>query len=236
MASSRDIMKLRPDSAYLSPLPTVLHQGLTAVAVLACLSFLTSGVTVIYLTYKLIKWRIGGRGGKSTLQTPNPDFSLGLASRHFGGADEERRQTRQAPAPKRSPNQFLILLYNLLIADLHQSGSFLLNAVWVGTDSIQVGSGVCFLQGWLVSNGDVAGGLFLSAIAIHTYVTVVWNYKPKQWAVYAGIIGIWVFTYVISALGIIITRNGRDGGGFYVRAGPWVSFGIMYDINLKNNR
>jgi hypothetical protein len=99
----------------------------------------------------------------------------------------------------------------------------LINAVWVNTNSLQVGTPVCFLQGWLVSNGDVAGGLFLSAIAIHTYLTVVWNCKPAQWAVQTGTIGIWVFTYFISALGIAITRNGRDGGGFYVRAGAWVS-------------
>lgn len=214
--------RLGPESGVLSPLPDTLHRGLTAVSVLACLSFFACGVTLIYLTYKLLRWRVNQRS--DTSQEPTTDLSLGLESRHFGGSDNELGQA-QVPANKgRAPNQFLILLFNLLLADLHQSGSFLINAVWVNRDSLQVGTPICFLQGWLVSNGDVAGGLFLSAIAIHTYLTVVWNYKPAQWAVQTGAVAIWVFTYFISALGIAITRNGRDGGGFYVRAGAWVSF------------
>ncbi|RKU49019.1 hypothetical protein DL546_009716 [Coniochaeta pulveracea] len=177
--------------------------------------------------------RVRYHGKRSdTSQEPTTDLSLGLESRHFGGSDNELGQA-QVPANKgRAPNQFLILLFNLLLADLHQSGSFLINAVWVNRDSLQVGTPICFLQGWLVSNGDVAGGLFLSAIAIHTYLTVVWNYKPAQWAVQTGAVAIWVFTYFISALGIAITRNGRDGGGFYVRAGAWCWINVHYE-NLR---
>jgi hypothetical protein len=148
---------------------------------------------------------------------------LGLAQRHFGGSDGEVVQVRKGENKRRAPNQFLVLLYNLLIADMHQALAFLINGVWVASDAIQVGSPVCFLQGWLVSTGDMSGGLFLSAIAIHTYMAVVWDRKPPQWAVYAGVIGIWVFTYFMAALGIAITHNGKSGGGFYVRAGAWVS-------------
>lgn len=222
MAVTQDSSGLAPESGPLTPLPPVLHRGLTAVAVLACMSLVAASVTVLYLTVKLVRWHLRSRrkGGRHNdgLQSPNVDLSLGLAPQHFGGSNPQGAQDG-GPKP---PNQFLVLLYNLLIADMHQAGSFLINGVWVSTDAIQVGSPACFIQGWLVSCGDVAGGLFLSAIAIHTYLTVVWDRKPPQWAVYAGVVGVWVFTYFISALGIAITRNGREGGGFYVRAGAWV--------------
>lgn len=225
MASSADVVGLTPDSEALTPLPDVLRRGLTAVAVLACLSFCTTTLTVLFLTFKLIRWHIRTRrgGGIGTSRPPVLGLLLGLLPRRFRGHDRDAVQERKDDVKRKSPNQFLILLFNLLIADMQQSGSFLINAAWVATDTIQVGTPACFLQGWLVSNGDLAGGLFLSAIAIHTYVTVVLNRKPAQWAVYAGIVSIWVFTYFISALGIAITHNGRTGGGFYVRAGPWVS-------------
>ena len=219
MAVTSGVRGLAPELDVLTPIPRVLQQGMTAIAVLACLSFIASGVTVVYLTFKLVRWHVRqNREGKISPHSPGVDLSLGLAPRHFGG-----REGQQGDNQHKSPNQFLILLFNLLIADMHQAGSFLISGIWLASDKINVGSPGCFLQGWLVSTGDVAGGLFLSAIAIHTYLTVVWNRKPPQRAVYGAVIGIWVFTYFISALGIAITRNGRSGGGFYVRAGAWVS-------------
>lgn len=225
MATSAGAVRLPPESAILSPLPLVLHQGLTAVAVLAGLSFLFSSITVTYLTVKLVRWHLKiRREAAQDTRSPEVDLSMGLAPRHFGGSEAEIGNDNEG----RSPNQFLILLYNLLIADMHQSASFLINGVWVGTDTLQVGSPACFIQGWLVSTGDVAGGLFLSLIAMHTYLAVVWNRKPAQWTVYSCIILTWVLTYFISAIGIATTRNGQNAGGWYVRAGAWVS-------NLNNH-
>jgi hypothetical protein len=47
----------------------------------------------------------------------------------------------------RQINQFIILIYNLLLADLQQSLAFLLNAQWLAQDGIQVGTSTCWAQG-----------------------------------------------------------------------------------------
>jgi hypothetical protein len=93
----------------------------------------------------------------------------------------------------------------------------------VGSNGITVRTSACWVQGWLVSTGDLSSSLFITAIAVHTYMAVVWRYTPPQLAVYATIIGLWVFNYLMAVLGIAITNNGKVAGGYYVRAAAWVS-------------
>jgi hypothetical protein len=230
MANSADSQtpagKLTPESDVLTPLPHVLHQGLTAVAVLASISFVATTVTLLYLTFKLVRWHLRTPRKKAQRpQSSNIDLTLGLAPRHFGASENDD----QSGVKRRPPNQFLVLLYNLLIADVHQAGAFLINGAWVSRDAIEVGNPVCFLQGWLISTGDLSGGLFLSAIAIHTYLSIVLNRKPPQWAVYTAVVGIWVFTYCVSVIAIATTHNGQSGGGYFVRAGAWVSQFVLVE-------
>jgi hypothetical protein len=52
-------------------------------------------------------------------------------------------------------NQFVILIWNLLLADIQQSMAFLLNAKWLMEDRIHVGTTACWAQGWFVSTGDL---------------------------------------------------------------------------------
>lgn len=68
----------------------------------------------------------------------------------------------------------------------------------------------------------MAGSLFITAIAVHTYLAVVRKYTPPQWAVYATVAFLWAFDYSLAILGVFITRNGEDVGGYYVRAPAWV--------------
>ncbi|KAH8894121.1 hypothetical protein GQ53DRAFT_839786 [Thozetella sp. PMI_491] len=223
---------LAADSDTLSPLPDVLHQGLTVVAVLACLSFAATTLTLFYLTYKLIRWHIKSwrasrRAQAQLARTPTVDLNLGLAEQHFGGNGQ-----RGAGYKKKSPNQFLVLIYNLLIADIHQSMAFLLNAVWVSKDAIEVGTMTCKAQGWFVSTGDLASSCFILLIAIHTYLTVVWKHKPPQWALYTAVAGAWIFDYAMATIGIAATGNGRTYGGFYVRAAAWCWINVSYE-NLR---
>lgn len=125
--------------------------------------------------------------------------------------------------PDRSPpNQFLILIYNLLLADMHQSVAFALNGSWLRADGILVDTRTCFAQGLFVSTGDLSSSLFITAIAIHTYLSVVRGYRPPHFVLYLAILSIWTFVYLISALPILATRNGESMGGFFVRAGAWV--------------
>lgn len=237
MAGPAEAVGLAPESDALSPLPPVLRKGLTAVAVLGAVSFTFSALVLFYLTCKLARWHVRSRR-PSHGEPPAVDLALGLAERHFvrGGDDgddggDAGDVPRSAERRKRgsSPNQFLILIYNLLLADMEQASAFLLNASWLAGDSIRVGSRTCFAQGWLVSVGDLASSLFIGAIAVHTYLTVVWEYKPRQRVFYAIVVAIWLFAHLISALGIIITHNGRSGGGFYVRAAAWCWINVKYE-------
>jgi hypothetical protein len=233
MAGDTVRFALDPVSDDLSPLPAAHRQGLAGVAVLAALSFVSSTVVLLYLTVKLARWHIKNwkqtRNATEEAAFPPDDFSLGLAERHFA-AENPKPQT--SPTRKKAhPNQFLVLIYNLLLADIHQAASFLLNAVWVARDGIQVRTTTCWAQGWLVQTGDVAGSLFIAAIAVHTYLAVVWNYTPPQLAVYAAVVFLWGFNYLLIILGIGITGNGREVGGFFVRASAWVR--LAFSTNLK---
>ena len=145
------------------------------------------------------------------------------SSRLSGGTRGSRKQSIVDRARREPPNQFLILIYNLLFADIQQSIAFLLNATWLSKNAIAVGNPICYAQGWFISTGDLASSAFLTAIAIHTYMGVVRQYRLPTWAFYSAIAGLWIFTYGLAILQVIITNNGKGVGGLYVRAGAWVS-------------
>ncbi|EAQ87865.1 hypothetical protein CHGG_04484 [Chaetomium globosum CBS 148.51] len=215
----------------LSPLPLVLRQGLTAIAVLSCLSFVSSTVVLVYLTVKLARWylrnRRQNRNAAAGPATPPVDLALGLAEGLYMGDVGKRGRP---PAPKKARlNQFLILLYHLLLADIHQAASFILNAVWVGRDGIQVRTATCWAQAWLIQTGDLASSFFITAIAVHTYLAVVWNYTPPQSAIYIVVVFLWAFNYLLIIIGIAVTDNGREVGGFFVRATAWCWINVHYE-------
>ena len=114
-------------------------------------------------------------------------------------------------------NQFLVLIYNLLLADIQQALAFLLNISALKNNAILVGTPTCFAQGWFVSTGDLASSVFICAIALHTFFGVVREYRLPTTAFYCCIFGAWVFIYIMAALGPIL-----HGRGFYVRASAWV--------------
>ena len=251
-------VSLLPESDTLSPLPGFHRKGLVAITVLGVLSFISCGALLLYLSYKLARWRLqtptaaGTRGEEE--QTVTHDLSLGLAQKNFGhgqprlaasredvaGTLREQQQQQQQnklqsqlqppqqgqgpPARRRAPNQFLVLILNLLLADLHQAAAFMLSARWVRTNEITVGIPMCWAQGWFVSTGDLASSCFTGAVAIYTYLVIVRNWKPPYWVLNTTIAVLWAFVYLMAILGVAITRNGRDKGGFYVRAAGWVSY------------
>lgn len=114
-------------------------------------------------------------------------------------------------------NQFLVLIYNLLLADIQQSLAFLLNISSLRNNGIMVGTPTCFAQGWFVSTGDLASSVFICAIAVHTFFSVVKESRPSTKSLYTGIACCWFFVYALGAIGPIV--HGKD---FYVRAGAWV--------------
>jgi hypothetical protein len=113
-------------------------------------------------------------------------------------------------------NQYVILIYNLLLADLQQSIAFAISFHWLRVDAILAPTAPCFIQGWFLNIGDVASGLFVLAIAIHTWLGVVKGYKmPYMWFV-TSILGVWFASLFLTALGPLIYRD-----RFFSRAGGW---------------
>ncbi|POS76931.1 integral membrane protein [Diaporthe helianthi] len=144
--------------------------------------------------------------------------NLGPAPRH----DLARKcSTTNEPKQYPPPNQFVVLFHSLLLADLHQAVAFFLNIVWVARDGISVESPACWAQGLFMSNGDLASSCFIFIIALHTYLSLVREYRLPQRALYAWIAGTWIFIYGIGLAGVVFTDNGREFGGYFVRASAW---------------
>jgi len=182
-------------SSTLAPLPDVLSHGLVAVSTFGLLSFFCSTSLFLYLSYRLISWHLC-------------PFS---SSYIF----------HSSPVKKPPINQFLFLIYNLLLADIQQSIAFLLNISALRNNGIYVGTTTCFAQGWFVSTGDLASSVFISAIAIHTWLGVVKEYRVPGWAFYGGILGMWAFVYGMAIAGVI-----WHGRGLYERASAWVCYHV----------
>ncbi|KAI1440830.1 G protein-coupled glucose receptor regulating Gpa2-domain-containing protein [Annulohypoxylon stygium] len=239
MAYGDDYGPLNPASDTLSPLPNSHRNGLIAVAVCGIVSLVSTSALFLYLTYKLVTWRLRSLeikdGGHDSQPTPANDLSLGLAQRNFGISKgdiprESEEDVRQRQNPKqRRPNQFLVLVYNLLLADMHQATAFVLNLPWVQKNEITVGSPSCWAQGWFVSTGDLSASCFICAISIHTYLSVVRGYKPPHWALHLVIVGLWLFIYAMAIAGVAATNNGRGVGGFYVRAVAWCWVNVSFE-------
>ncbi|KAI2619446.1 G protein-coupled glucose receptor regulating Gpa2-domain-containing protein [Hypomontagnella submonticulosa] len=225
---------LPPESDTLSPLPDGHRNGLIAVAVCGMISFVSTSTLFLYLTYKLITWHLRTPKSEDDNQhTPANDLSLGLAQRNYGlskkAIPQHEGETQRQQQTRGPPNQFLILVYNLLFADMHQATAFMLNIPWVQGNQIVVGDPTCWAQGWFVSTGDLSASCFICAIAIHTYLTVVRGYKPPHWVLYLAIVGLWVFIYVMAIAGVAATNDGKGVGGFYVRAAAWCWINVKFE-------
>ncbi|KAF9871455.1 integral membrane protein [Colletotrichum karsti] len=200
----------------LSPLPTVLRHGLKAVVVLSFLSLVASLALYLYLSGRLAVWYFRS-APKSPERTIEAGDGAGLPHeigvQYFGPG--RRAKGRQAP------NQALILVLNVLFADILQACAFFLNIVWLVEDRISDQSPACWAQGWFISTGDLASTTFIATIAVHTYITLVRGYKISTKLFYGVISFLWFFVLFMSVLGVMITNNGKDTGGFYVRDVSW---------------
>ena len=114
-------------------------------------------------------------------------------------------------------NQFVCLIWNLLLADITQSIAFMLNMTWLTSNAIEVGTTVCVAQGWFISTGDMASGAWSFAIGIHTFATVVLDYRLGN-VKFALVMGfILLFVYALAFAGVLMHKN------LYVRAVSWAS-------------
>ncbi|KAK2746845.1 hypothetical protein FQN57_002887 [Myotisia sp. PD_48] len=121
-------------------------------------------------------------------------------------------------------NQYIILIYNLLLADLQVALGFLLSLHWVAVDSIHSTSRVCPVQGWLLQIGDPSSGLFVLAIAVHTFATVLLGRKPSHRVLVWSVIGLWGF-----CLTLVMVPTIRHGEHTYVPSGAWCWIDERFD-------
>ncbi|SPN98739.1 uncharacterized protein DNG_01784 [Cephalotrichum gorgonifer] len=224
----------------LAPLPPVLRHGIAAVAAFGLLSFLTSSALVLFLIFKLISWHLR-RSAPPTSTPPEPESPPGFDHNGFLVPSMPLSPQREEEDPrnedntfwerlrKEPPNQFLILILNLFLADAQQALGFLLNLDWLVKDAIDVGSRTCWAQGWFVSNGDLASSIFITGIAGHTYLGVVKGYRLPSWAFYWSVGAMWGFVYFCNFLAVLVTDNGAGAGGLFVRAGAWCWWNPVYE-------
>ncbi|XDG09698.1 hypothetical protein ABKA04_009313 [Annulohypoxylon sp. FPYF3050] len=115
-----------------------------------------------------------------------------------------------------SRNQSIVLIYQLILADLIQALGFLISFHWVAERRITGPNSSCFAQGWLIQLGDVGSSFFVLAIAIHTTYQVILSKSLSHRAFVACVLGVWGLSVGLTSLAPII-------GGRYVfmRAGVW---------------
>ncbi|GAM91204.1 hypothetical protein ANO11243_092510 [Dothideomycetidae sp. 11243] len=117
-------------------------------------------------------------------------------------------------------NQYVILLINILVADIIQSSSYVISFYWIHRDSILAPTPACTAQGWLLNTGDLTSGFFVLFIALHTLYKTVFNGRLEQPIFYLLIGFTWLLSILLSSLGPALFSN-----TYYVRAGIlcWVS-------------
>jgi hypothetical protein len=125
-------------------------------------------------------------------------------------------------------NQFIVLIWNLLLADIQQSMAFLLNIKWLVEDQIHVGTTTCWAQGWFVSTGDLASGIWSFAIGLHTFAAVIFGYRLSNTKFTLVVVFIWAFVYTMAVTGIAMHSS-----DFYVRAVAWVIFLFECFLNVR---
>lgn len=120
-------------------------------------------------------------------------------------------------------NQFFILVYNLVLADIQQAVAFALTTTYLVHNKLEVGTRTCYANGFFVSVGDLASSVFILNIGLHTFLTIVKGRKLSEKLFYTWIAASWAFVYLMAILTVTLHRQP------YVRAGAWCWINHKYD-------
>ncbi|GAD96933.1 conserved hypothetical protein [Paecilomyces variotii No. 5] len=124
-------------------------------------------------------------------------------------------------------NQYVVLIYNLVLADLQQSLAFLICAHWVAHNRIDSPSAACFLQGLWLQIGDPSSGLFVLAIAAHTFMMVTLGRKLSHRTFVLCVVGLWVFVAML----VIIPIGSHGGIDVFTPSGAWCWIDDKYETD-----
>lgn len=116
-------------------------------------------------------------------------------------------------------NQYVLLIYNLLLADVQQAAAFTIAYHWAKERVVIHPSAACVLQGWWIQVADPGSGLWVLAIAVHTTAVVMTGRQLAYRSFVFCIIGLWMF---IILLGLIpVGLHGPNT--FVISESGWVS-------------
>lgn len=101
-------------------------------------------------------------------------------------------------------NHYIVLVYNLALADAQQCLGFIVSLRWIAADSIHASDGFCFLQGIWLQLGDPMSGIFVLAIASYTFLHIILNYQIGHRQFVAIVVGLWVFGVLMVIIPIAI--------------------------------
>ncbi|KAK2609397.1 hypothetical protein N8I77_002894 [Diaporthe amygdali] len=217
-------------------------------------------ITYKLVSFRWHKFRQRGRKKKQDqAQARAPDFSLGLDQRHehLEGrtildqlqeldrlrsesqqpqtltVDEEQAGDGSGDDNPVDCNPFPILVYHLLLADMQEAMAYALSIHWLSEDGIFAPSTVCWTQGWFGSVSNLGASLFLSAISVTTFSTIVLGHKPSRRILYIVVTCIWAFTYGINTAGVLCAMRSRPvvsmGEQYFMRANVWCWISSEYN-------
>ncbi|EME38856.1 hypothetical protein DOTSEDRAFT_92149 [Dothistroma septosporum NZE10] len=104
-------------------------------------------------------------------------------------------------------NQYVVLVFNLLLADLMQSIGFLITWHWYLENDIVSPSVACFVQGWMIHSGDLSSGFFVLAIAVYTYFTAVHGGRLGQRLFVTIVSAVWTLAFALTIIGTFSCYN-----------------------------
>jgi hypothetical protein len=116
-------------------------------------------------------------------------------------------------------NQVFVRIYNLLLADFQQALSFIISFHWVSINELVGPTTACFAQAWLIQIEDVSSGLWVLAIAVHTFISLVRQKTIPMKIFILAVVSLWMFCLLLTILGP--SMKPKD---FFVPSGAWVSF------------
>lgn len=128
-------------------------------------------------------------------------------------------------------NQYVVLIYNLALADFQQGLGFIVSLRWIATNSLHASDASCFLQGIWLQIGDPMSGMFVLAIALHTFMHVTLGRQLSHRAFVTVVICLWVFGVVL-----VVIPIGAYGRYIWVPSVAWVrsTFHLLQSIPLTN--
>lgn len=158
----------------------------------------------------------GASNDTSSLTQPEMERSEApLDSRTDQGQGHDTISCRR----EKPPDPLLLLIYNLILADMVLSAAYIHDGVWLSMDGIIVPSLTCSSQGWIISMGCLATSGFLLIISIFSYLGIIRGYKATSRDVTIACSTLWLLSILTASVGSIFVRDQT----YYGRETNWVS-------------